>query len=279
VYARLEVAPIGNLFLVSDRADAGRPDQVLGMSPSAGVLAALTVRRRVGTALDVGCGSGIQAIIAGRHAVRVTATDLNPRALRFVALNVALNDCPEIELLAGNLYGPVGSRTFDLVMCNPPFIISPESAFLYRDGGLPADGMSERVARGLGARLNEGGFGHALVSWIHGLDEDWTARVRAWTADAECDVLLVRYTVHDAASYARACTASLSPDPEEQAAAAGRWLAYYQRLGIEAVSWGALILRKRRGPNWFLTFERPADRLQPMGDAILALFDSHQAWS
>ena len=54
---------------------------VLGVGGASTTLAGITVRTPVGSALDLGTGSGIQALHASRHATRVTATDLNPRAL------------------------------------------------------------------------------------------------------------------------------------------------------------------------------------------------------
>lgn len=58
---------------------------------TARLLAALTVRRSIGTALDLGTGGGVQALLAARHSRRVVAVDVNPRALRYTAFNARLN--------------------------------------------------------------------------------------------------------------------------------------------------------------------------------------------
>ncbi|MFF9901610.1 transferase, partial [Streptomyces longispororuber] len=71
---------------------------VLGVGGASTTLAGLTVRGPVGDALDLGTGSGIQALHASVDATRVTATDLNPRALRFTALTLALSGAPGAEL-------------------------------------------------------------------------------------------------------------------------------------------------------------------------------------
>jgi len=60
-------------------------DYVLGVGGASTTLAAATVRKPVGTALDLGTGCGIQALHLSTHADRVTATDVAPRALRFAA--------------------------------------------------------------------------------------------------------------------------------------------------------------------------------------------------
>ncbi len=64
---------------------------VLGVGGASTTLAGITVRTPVATALDLGTGSGIQALHASRHATRVTATDVNPRALHITALTLALS--------------------------------------------------------------------------------------------------------------------------------------------------------------------------------------------
>ena len=84
--------------------------------------------------VDIGTGSGVGAIAAAAHlpTSRFTATDINPLALRFAAINarhagVAL-ETVETRGLEG-VEGPV-----DLVIANPPFVADPARR-LYRDGG------------------------------------------------------------------------------------------------------------------------------------------------
>ena len=86
--ALIELVPTEDLLLACDafQKELTRPDHVLGVSPPARVLAWLTVREPVARALDLGTGNGHQALLAARHADHITAVDINPRALRFAAL-------------------------------------------------------------------------------------------------------------------------------------------------------------------------------------------------
>ena len=68
--------------MASDTTRLYRADHVLGVGGATRILAALTVRRQVGAALDLGTGSGVHALLAARHAERVVGVDLNRRALR-----------------------------------------------------------------------------------------------------------------------------------------------------------------------------------------------------
>ena len=55
-----------------------RDDHVLGVGGAGRTLAALLGREPVASALDLGCGCGIQALHLSRHAARVIATDISP---------------------------------------------------------------------------------------------------------------------------------------------------------------------------------------------------------
>jgi SAM-dependent methyltransferase len=84
--------------------------------------------------VDIGAGSGVGAIMAAAlsPATRVTATDINPLALRFARIS-ARHSGVELETVETSgldaVEGPI-----DLVIANPPFVADPAKR-LYRDGG------------------------------------------------------------------------------------------------------------------------------------------------
>src|SRR5205085_7429757 len=120
-------------------------DWVAGIHPPSVTLAKLTVRRRVARALDVGTGNGIQALLASRHARDVVATDLNARALGMADLNARLNGIGNIEFRRGSFFEPVAGERYDLITVNPPYVISPEARYAYRDSGLLGDTVSREA--------------------------------------------------------------------------------------------------------------------------------------
>jgi hypothetical protein len=270
----VEISPVGDRWLVSDRTqrDADRPDHVLGLSPPASVLASITVRQFVAAALDLGAGSGIQALLAAQHATQVIATDINARTLQFAEFNALLNGVANIEFRRGDLFAAVEGCAFDLIVCNPPYLVSPESRFIYRDNDLPGDAFCEQLVRQMPAFLVEGGFGHVLISWVHGETDEWSRPIRRWLRGSGCDALLLRYASYDPLMYAAACNRHLSRDPLAYADALDRWLDYYRRGGVEKISWGAIVLRRRSSSeNWFWSYSPPTDRMAPASEHILRL--------
>jgi methylase of polypeptide subunit release factors len=114
------------------RGRGGLPqDYVMGVSPSSLVLAGMTVRRKNESTLDVGPGCGIQAILAATHSDRVVGVDCNPRAIGLARFNEGLNGIHNVEFREGDMFAPVRGETFDLIVSNPPFIISPENRHFF----------------------------------------------------------------------------------------------------------------------------------------------------
>ena len=232
---------------------------VPGVGPASLAVATLTVRRRVEFALDLGSGLGVQAVLAAHHADRVVATDINPRALNFTGLNARLNGLANIELRQGSLYEPVADRRFDLIVSNPPFVISPRLKYEYRDGGLPGDMLSEQVIRGAPALLREGGYCTVLFNWHHESDTDWAARPSTWLASSGCDAWLMCSDTKDPLAYASGWLSyEHGHERERYSHLLDEWLAYYERLGIGFISFGAIILRRRSaGANWLRAERAP----------------------
>ncbi len=227
----------------------------MGVTESSRLLARLTVRRPVECALDLGTGCGYQAIFAAQHAQRVVATDVNPRAVAFARFNALLNGANAIEVRTGDTFAAVEGEAFDLIVCNPPFVISPDRAYTYRDSGLSGDDVSHALVRDAPRFLRPGGFAHILVSWIHARDnDDWRAPLRAWVAESAadpCDAWLFRKGSYDPLAYAvmwnqRLAMANQMP---KYVAAVDRWTRYFQHLGVPALGYGAVWLRRRDTPR------------------------------
>jgi methylase of polypeptide subunit release factors len=252
------------------------PDYVTGPSPSAQRVERLTIRRPVRNALDLGTGSGVQALVAARHSARVVAVDVNARGLAFARFNAALNGITNIDLREGSWFEPVGDERFDLIAANPPYVVSPDNEFLYRDGDLAADAVTQLLLRDVPAHLEEGGFAHVMGNWAHGRDEDWRAPVEAWLAGSGCDALLLKYATVDPVVYAAQWNRLLLAQGREAfLSAVDRWLDYYRRERIGAITEGMVVLRRRSGGRtWVRAIEVPGEPNGPAGDHLQRLFEA-----
>ncbi|MFJ4329765.1 MULTISPECIES: methyltransferase [unclassified Streptomyces] len=250
---------------------------VLGVGGASTTLAGLTVRTPVSAALDLGTGSGIQALHAAAHATRVTATDVNPRALHIAALTLALSGAPAADLREGSLYEPVADdETYDLIVSNPPFVISPGARLTYRDGGMGGDDLCRSLVQQTGERLNEGGFAHFLANWQHVEGEDWTDRLRSWVPRG-CDAWIVQREVQDVTQYAELWLRDAGDhrgDPAAYQARYDAWLDEFEARKAKAVGFGWITLRRTDAAEPSVVAEEwPHPVEQPLGETVRAHFD------
>ncbi|RSM93253.1 transferase [Streptomyces sp. WAC 01325] len=286
ITATVDVRPYGgpggeDWFIVSDLGCAvggaggiGSKDEgvVLGVGGASTTLAGITVRTPVSSALDVGTGSGIQALHAAQHATRVTATDLNPRALHITALTLALSGAPAADLREGSLFEPLkDDETYDLIVSNPPFVISPGARLTYRDGGMGGDDLCRSIVQGAGTRLNEGGFAQFLANWQHVAGEDWQDRLRSWVPRG-CDAWIVQREVQDVTQYAELWLRDAGDhrgDAAEYQARYDAWLDEFEARKVRAVGFGWITLRRTSAAVPSITVEEwPHPVEQPLGGTV-----------
>lgn len=113
--------------------------------------------------LDLGTGSGINAIFAARLGARVVATDINPEAVRCAQINALANHFDtQIETRAGDLFAPIEEEKFDTVLFNPPFYRGrPRDLADYAWRGTD---VFDRFLRELPNHLNNGGRAIVVLS-------------------------------------------------------------------------------------------------------------------
>ena len=275
--------------LVTGRALA--PDHVLGIGGAGLTLAGLTPRTPVATALDLGCGCGIQTLYLLRHADRVTATDVSERALAFTAFNAALagvsvsdgsdagsrGGAGRLELLRGSLLEPVAGRRFDLIVSNPPFVLTPPAVreaglplMEYRDAGGP---VLPTLVAGLGEHLEPGGSAVMLGNWEHrhtslgtgdipdsandfatdsttdsgAVGSSWRNAVATWIPEG-LDGWVIEREVQDPVEYATMWLRDGGLAPERDAAgfdaALEAWIGDFEARGVQGVGFGYLIVHR-----------------------------------
>ena len=192
----------------------------------------------------------MQALLAAGHSEHVVATDVNPRALAFTELNAALSGIDNVETRRGSLFEPVAGEQFDLIVCNPPFVVSPERRWTYRDGSLEGDELSAQVVRETAAHLADGGFATMLGE----LARARRRRSRRARRGTGCRAPAAtrgscRSTRRRRCEHAERWNAHLADDGAAYGDALDRWIAYLEELGAGVVTEGAILLHRRDGHN------------------------------
>jgi Methyltransferase small domain len=101
-----------------------------------------------------------KALVCARTAKRVTAVEIEPLAAKLFWVNAAMNGLSDkVELLNGDLLGPVAGRRFDVISCNPPFQPMAPGVRYPRFAGGGGDGLEivRRLMAGLPDALTPGG--------------------------------------------------------------------------------------------------------------------------
>jgi SAM-dependent methyltransferase len=250
-----------------------KPDYVMGISPSTLTLAGLTIRRDNRSALDLGTGSGFLAMMAAKHSQRVVATDKSPRAVAMTELNLRLNDITGVECLDGDLFEPVGDQRFDLIVSNPPFIISPDHLYLFLHSGLRGDEICRRIAREAPLHLEEGGYCQYMADWAILSGEDWQEQLGTWFEGTGCDVWVLKRGSQPVDHYATNWIETEGEGLDQFSGFFDKWMDYYQELGIEAIGSGLITMRRRTtGRNWFSSEDSPETMSYPGGDDVAQVF-------
>lgn len=249
-------------------------DHVLGVGGASRTLAELIVPVPVSRALDLGTGCGIQALLVSRHAGEVVATDVSTRALAFAALNARLNGVSNITFRQGSMFEPVVGEAFDLIVSNPPFVITPRvdgvTAYEYRDGGLIGDALVEQFVREAPAHLTPGGIAQLLGNWesldsVGGLE-----RLESWI-EAGLDAWVIQREELTPLAYAELWIRDGGTTPRE--AAFGRmleaWLDDFSARGVTAIGFGYVLLRRAAdGLDPLRRFETLSQPLSAPGRAL-----------
>lgn len=276
------------------------PDHVMPVGGATRTLAALAAYGADERVLDVGTGCGYHAILAALCGARVTATDVSARALGYARFNAALAGA-EIDFRRGSLLEPVrDSRSdladavdsldswsaaherYDVVVSNPPFVITPEAARAdgvrtYRDGGREGDSLLAELVGELGGVLAPGGRAWMLGNWeIKASDAapdrslgsasdllsdaapdrpfdavpDWARGPAAWIPDG-LDAWVIQREVLAPPDYAEMWLRDGGQTPRDRGyeKAYAAWLDDFARRGVVGVGMGYISVRAPEGES------------------------------
>lgn len=264
-------------------------DHVLGVGGASRTLAELVIPRPVNRALDLGTGCGIQALLVSRHAGAVVATDISERALEFGRLNALLNGVTNIEFRHGSMFEPVAGEAFDLVVSNPPFVITPRAddvpAYEYRDGGLIGDALVEQFLRTVPDHLTAGGIAQLLGNWESRAGASGLDRLRSWIPE-DLDAWVIEREELSPLAYAELWIrdGGTTPRDADFTSLLEAWLDDFAARDVTAIGFGYVLIRRGRSDvgiaertEALRRFERITQPLSQTGRALQAGLAAHDA--
>lgn len=283
---------IGEWWIASDLdevalASALPADHVLGVGGASRTLAEIIMPIEVDRALDLGTGCGIQALLVARHAGSVVATDISARALAYAELNAQLNGVSNIEFRLGSMFEPVEGEAFDLIVSNPPFVITPRTEgvpeYEYRDGGLVGDALVEQFLRAVPSCLTPGGVAQLLGNWeSRGGQPSLTGRagldrLSSWVP-GDLDLWVIQREELSPLGYAELWIRDGGTTPRDAAFTPllTAWLDDFAARGVTAVGFGYILVRRPPGDGIPLRrLERVTQPVSNVGGALRAGLAAH----
>ena len=196
-----------------------------------------------GAMLDLCTGSGVAALLSGHRARRVVAIDIAGRSTAFARFNAWLNAMPQLEVIEGDLYKPLGDERFQWVLAHPPYVPTFRPTAIFRDGGELGDAVVRQIAEGLARHLEVGGTLYMVCLGMDTGEGLFEERVRRWMGPQgkAFDIIFATAQVKTVEAFSETLAeGAIYADPDEQE----RRRALFRTHGVTGVVHGALVARR-----------------------------------
>jgi len=154
--------PVDEYLLISSPDRECDADDYVYMGEDAVIFLALLkkeIDKKVGDALEIGCGTGVLSFWLAKIADQVTSTDINERALEFTKVNAQINGIRNVVTIRSDVYSNVHGK-FDLIIANPPndFLPDQYTKRVFAYGGYLGTKITEKILLGLDDHLKDNGI-------------------------------------------------------------------------------------------------------------------------
>ena len=215
------------------------------------ILSRLVPRESVGWSLDIGSGSGVHALELAQHSEVVTGVDVSARAVAFAQFNAELNGITNARFQVGDVASGLDPQSFDLIVSNPPYLVSPESGIVYRDGNSGSGHVGTRVLAEAPALLSSDGLLACLTSWGVADSGDPDREIRSIAARVECNALVLVYATRTPLDNAIRWNAHRR-EAGDLRRSVQRWTDYYWQHHLKQIAYGIVVFTPANGQApWF----------------------------
>jgi SAM-dependent methyltransferase len=275
---KVRLTPFHELLLAGDLINEERTDveadAVENPHRPTDVLSHAVPRERVRRALDIGTGNGVHALELAAHCTEVTAVDVSPRAIEFARHNARLNGVRNVVFQVADVVQGLPEHTFDLIVSNPPYLISPETAVVYRDGAGTGH-VGTRILREAPRLLAADGLLVSLSSWAVRDERNPDEELRRIAVEAGCDALALVYATRTPMENALLWNGRVR-DAEALHSVVRRWTGFYRAEGIKLLRYAIVALTPARRARPRLHVERVSlAGQQPDGGQLRDMLRAH----
>jgi len=260
IHANFTLLPFEDLLIVTDKVflnvDEYAKNEYLSsdnlvwrLDKTSFIMARGLVRKACKTALDLGCGSGLQSLIMAKSAEKVTGVDINPRAINLTGFNAHMNGIGNVEFICGDLYKAIADHKFDQIVSNPPSAPGLVKAW-NREGGISGREVVEDILTGIKDHLEYGGICQTTLHLGYNEDKDIILWLGKYLPEKEFRNFIIRHSDEkEAAEYALQ-EAYQKSGPRDHITFQRTYQIYRAGLkaaGIERVSFGLLSAKFKEG--------------------------------
>lgn len=204
--------------------------------------------------LELCAGTAPAALLAGRFATHVWAIDIAERSIEFARFNAALNGVHNVNFAQGDLYQPVGDRTFDRIAAHPPYVPVLQPAEIFYGGGEVGEEITKRIISELPEKLKRGGRLYCRTLGTEGSGRSFEQRIRQWLGERhlEFDVALFALQTLEPRKFALTETLNKNGGREQFA----DWERLFLKNDVQAFVTGIVIVQRVREPRPVFTIRR-----------------------
>lgn len=251
-YSPVFLYPIAGLLIASDRhsnpdgSEFVPPPDIVFPAINGGTLLFLKVisKSPANNILDLCSGTGVAALLLGKHVQRALTSDITDRATHFANFNRLLNRCYNVEVVQGDLYDAVKGETFDRIVAHPPYVPSLSQNTIYRDGGETGEILVKRIIEGLPTFLRPGGTYYSLSVGLDTREGSFEERARQWLGPSQ-DEFDVVFAFADERSPRRFATERALLSGSADASEIARWDQIFGTAGAHSLVYGAMVIHRR----------------------------------
>ena len=123
--------------------------------------------------IDIGTGTGLQAIVCAKKGGKVLAVDLDKKCVENCRLNAGLLGMQKrVRVKKSDLFSVIPvQKKFDLIVFNPPYLPSGKPKIPALDGGKLGREILDRFLEKLPERLTHNGIALFLQSSLNGIQK------------------------------------------------------------------------------------------------------------